>query len=103
VEDMIQESMAKGDFDNLSGTGKPLKCASAFNPYVDYTTHKMNQVLIENGFIPEWILLEKEIRIIRKDLVDKIRRKRHTLSFETISDMTAKDAEVWEQFIESLR
>ena len=24
VEDLISESMAKGDFDNLSGTGKPL-------------------------------------------------------------------------------
>ena len=43
VEDLIQESMAKGDFDNLSGKGKPLK-QDISNPYVDFTTHKLNEV-----------------------------------------------------------
>jgi len=43
VEDLIQESMAKGDFDNLSGKGKPLKFRSP-NPYVDFVTQKMNEV-----------------------------------------------------------
>ena len=46
VEDLIQEGMAKGAFDNLSGAGKPLPERPAdFNPYMDFTTHKMNQVL----------------------------------------------------------
>lgn len=45
VEDLIQESMAKGDFDNLSGKGKPLsKKQDHHNPYVDLVTHKLNQV-----------------------------------------------------------
>lgn len=43
VEDLIQESMSKGEFDNLSGKGKPLKDQNA-NPYVDFTTHKLNEV-----------------------------------------------------------
>lgn len=47
VEDLIQESMARGDFDNLSGSGKPLsKRMDHHNPYVDLVTHKINQVLI---------------------------------------------------------
>ncbi|XP_014254316.1 dnaJ homolog subfamily C member 28 [Cimex lectularius] len=63
VEDLIQESMTRGEFDNLSGAGKPLKgLHSSHNPYVDFVTHKMNQVLIDNGFTPQWITLQKDIR-----------------------------------------
>lgn len=43
VEDLIQESMSRGEFDNLAGAGKPLKHQTS-NPYVDFVTHKMNQV-----------------------------------------------------------
>lgn len=62
VEDLIQESMSKGEFNNLSGCGKPLRKRDDKNPYVDFTTHKINEVLIDNGFVPEWISLQKEIR-----------------------------------------
>lgn len=72
VEDLIQESMSKGEFDNLKNTGKPLPSYESRNPYVDFITHKLNEVLIDNGFTPEWILLQKEIRedilILRKNL-----------------------------------
>ena len=45
VEDLIQEGMANGAFDNLAGAGKPLpERPPDFNPYMDFTTHKMNQV-----------------------------------------------------------
>ena len=44
VEDLIQESMARGDFENLTLAGKPLQLES-YNPYVDVVTHKLNQVL----------------------------------------------------------
>ncbi|XP_044253742.1 dnaJ homolog subfamily C member 28 [Tribolium madens] len=61
VEDLIQESMSRGEFSNLSGSGKPLNYQNQ-NPYVDFVTHKLNEVLIDNGFTPEWITLQKEIR-----------------------------------------
>ncbi|KAL4707974.1 hypothetical protein ACJJTC_010590 [Scirpophaga incertulas] len=71
VEDLIQESMSKGEFENLSGIGKPLKDQNN-NPYVDFTTHKLNEVLINNGFTPEWIIMTKEIEqdveFLRKDI-----------------------------------
>lgn len=54
--------MSKGEFNNLSGKGKPLPEHNHRNPYVDFVTHKLNQVLIDNGFTPEWIMLQKEIR-----------------------------------------
>ena len=51
VEDLISESMAKGDFDNLSGAGKPLPERVIYNPYEDFTTHKMNQILGKVNFL----------------------------------------------------
>ncbi|XP_075232722.1 dnaJ homolog subfamily C member 28 [Lycorma delicatula] len=79
VEDLIQESMARGEFDNLAGQGKPLDRQFAHhNPYVDFVTHKLNQVLIENGFKPQWITLQKEIREKNDKIIQhlvKVRRK----------------------------
>lgn len=53
VEDLIQESMSKGEFNNLSSSGEPLASHQNRNPYVDFVTHKLNEVLIDNGFTPE--------------------------------------------------
>ncbi|KAF5292720.1 hypothetical protein FQR65_LT11188 [Abscondita terminalis] len=73
VEDLIQEAISKGEFNNLSGRGKPLPDINIKNPHVDFVTHKLNEVLISNGFKPEWITLQQEIRIdmesIRKALI----------------------------------
>ena len=61
MEDLIQESMKRGDFNNLSGQGQPLSY-SAHNPLVDTMTHNLNKILVNNGFAPEWIMLQSEIR-----------------------------------------
>jgi DnaJ family protein C protein 28 len=53
--------MSKGEFENLSGKGKPLDYNER-NPLVDTMTHNINKILINNGYAPEWITLEKEIR-----------------------------------------
>ena len=86
VEDLIQEGMAKGTFDNLKGAGKPLpERPPDFNPFMDFTTHKMNQVinnmkrkltfatifhqiLADTGFTPQWVELQKEIRLQTEEL-----------------------------------
>lgn len=62
VEDLIQEAMAKGEFQNLGGVGKPLPSFQSQNHYVDFITHKINTILLDNGFTPEWITLQKDIR-----------------------------------------
>lgn len=81
VEDLILEAMSKGDFNNLSGAGKPLKNLQSQNPYVDFTTHKMNKILMDNGFVPEWILLQKEIKDDVVHLKDVLRQDRAKLHF----------------------
>ncbi|KAG9271123.1 hypothetical protein AMEX_G14003 [Astyanax mexicanus] len=78
VEDLIQESMARGDFRNLSGAGKPL---SKFdhNPFSDPMTHNLNRILIDNGYQPEWIVAQKEIRETIKKLRDRLQEVRSRL------------------------
>ncbi|KAB5577018.1 hypothetical protein PHYPO_G00205140 [Pangasianodon hypophthalmus] len=70
VEDLIQESMARGDFHNLSGAGKPLS-KFEHNPYADPMTHNLNRILIDNGYQPEWIVAKKEI----SETIEKMRNR----------------------------
>lgn len=98
IEDMIQEAMSKGDFNNLSGAGKPLKDLQSQNPYVDFTTHKMNKILIDSGFTPEWIMLHKEIREALEDLKTNLRNDRATLHFP----LEPHEKFVWSKMVERL-
>jgi len=92
VEDLIQESMAKGEFDNLPGSGKPLKYRPEV-PYLDSMTYKLNEVLINNGFVPEWVVLEREIReernSIRKELI-LLRNEKKLDHIKTIEQMKTR-------------
>ena len=60
MDDYIAEAMRRGDFDDLKGAGEPLK--RDFNPMVDRFTRHLNKMLINNGYAPEWITLDKDIR-----------------------------------------
>lgn len=60
VEQRIQDAMAAGDFDNLQGAGKPQNLLR--NPYLDPSLELAYGLLKNNGFAPEWIVRDKEIR-----------------------------------------
>lgn len=97
VEDLIQEAMSKGQFDNLEGKGKPLSHAQSQNPYVDFTQHKINKILLDNGFTPEWITLQKEIRTDIKDLEKILTEYRSYIGETPLSDA---DADKWLNVVE---
>lgn len=99
VEDLIQESIARGDFDNLSGSGKPLK-QQVTNPYVDFVTYKMNQMLIDNGFAPEWITLQKEINSEIRNIQDQLAYRR---TFLGPQPLTEEEQFQWEKDLEELK
>ncbi|XP_076593064.1 dnaJ homolog subfamily C member 28 [Chaetodon auriga] len=97
VEDLIQESMARGDFRNLSGAGKPLR-KFEHNPYADPMTHNLNRILIDNGYQPPWVVTQRDIREnaaqIRKKLLD---------GWARLGDpMTPKEHSQWEQLCKSV-
>ncbi|XP_063983331.1 dnaJ homolog subfamily C member 28 [Diachasmimorpha longicaudata] len=99
VEDYIQEAMNKGEFSQLSGMGKPLKDrSSSQNPHVDFVTHKLNEILIDNGFTPEWIQLSKEIREESKDLQEYLNNTRETLG---PFPFTSEDLNIWDAALKS--
>uniref|UniRef100_A0A914W4B4 J domain-containing protein n=1 Tax=Plectus sambesii TaxID=2011161 RepID=A0A914W4B4_9BILA len=93
VEDMIQQSIDRGEFTNLTGMGQPLKDDN-FNPYVDEMQHKLNKILINNGFSPPWILKEREIRDDVKTLRAEISSLRRQLP-KDVDKWSAKDEERW--------
>ncbi|NXV95195.1 DJC28 protein, partial [Calonectris borealis] len=102
VEDLIQESMAKGDFDNLSGKGKPLQKFSDC-PHIDPMTHNLNRILIDNGYQPEWILMQKEIR----ETIERLRKSIVASRSKLGGPMTPYRQKQWnricEQFVEDIR
>ncbi|KAL1200186.1 hypothetical protein V5N11_017074 [Cardamine amara subsp. amara] len=60
VEQRIWHSMEEGQFENLPGKGKPLNLHT--NPHVDPAEDTLYRILNKNGFAPEWVDLNKEIR-----------------------------------------
>lgn len=97
VEDLIQEAMNKGDFNNLTGAGKPLKNLQSQNPYSDFTTEKINQILVENGFVPEWITMQKDIRNESESLKESLRDERSKLHFPLDPNETHRWTETLEK------
>ena len=60
VNKQIEEAMERGEFANLPGKGKPLKLNT--NPYLTPQARMANRLLKENGFTPQWVEVEKEIK-----------------------------------------
>nr|XP_037284577.1 dnaJ homolog subfamily C member 28-like [Rhipicephalus microplus] len=98
VEDLIQESMARGEFNNLPGSGKPLKFAPE-NPYVDSTTRKLNEVLITNGYVPEWVMLEREISEEKRRLRSALAERRSRLG---AAPLCGDEQRLWQEAVRSM-
>ncbi|XP_051263398.1 dnaJ homolog subfamily C member 28 [Dicentrarchus labrax] len=97
VEDLIQESMARGDFRNLSGAGKPLN-KFEHNPYADPMTHNLNRILIDNGYQPPWVVTQRDIRETTAQIRNRLLEGRAKLS----DPMTPKEHSQWEQLCASV-
>ncbi|XP_071376430.1 dnaJ homolog subfamily C member 28 [Centroberyx affinis] len=97
VEDLIQESMARGDFRNLSGAGKPLS-KFEHNPYADPMTHNLNRILIDNGYQPPWIVTQRDIRETTATFRSRLLEGRARLG----DPMTPKEHSQWEQLCGSV-
>ncbi|XP_041648470.1 dnaJ homolog subfamily C member 28 [Cheilinus undulatus] len=97
VEDLIQESMARGDFRNLSGAGKPLN-KFEHNPYADPMTHNLNRILIDNGYQPPWVVTQRDIREKTAHIRKRLLEGRARLG----DPVTPKEHSQWEQLCESV-
>lgn len=59
VESQIEKAMARGEFENLEGYGKPLNLYE--NPYEPPELRMTFKILKDNDFAPYWVELGKEI------------------------------------------
>jgi DnaJ family protein C protein 28 len=59
IEESIEQAMRDGQFDNLSGKGKPLRLDE--HPYEDPEWRLAHHLLKESGFTLPWIQLRQEI------------------------------------------
>ena len=59
IEKKIQEAMARGEFDNLSGSGKPLDLEAYFNTPEDL--RMAFAMLKSNDFVPKEVEMFREI------------------------------------------
>lgn len=62
MEEIIQEAIKRGEFDNLPGKGKPLDFSDDPDPYDKNGSWMVNHILRNANVAPEWVELDKEIR-----------------------------------------
>jgi len=61
IDEIIQQAMRDGAFDNLPGKGKPLNLDE--NPYLDREWQLAYHLLKENGFAPDFIEQRQSIEL----------------------------------------
>ena len=85
ITQKIREAEANGEFDNLPGAGKPL-------PKVDDPENALiRRIIEENGAVPEFISLSRELRNLRdalREVDDRTRRR------EIMKEMSMMEARI---------
>ncbi|WP_194094299.1 DnaJ family domain-containing protein [Marivivens aquimaris] len=80
----IAAAEAAGEFDNLPGAGKPLpECDDPENAL-------LNRVIKENGAIPEYVSLSRELAKLREELAETSDRIERVRIMKEMSMMEAK-------------
>jgi len=72
IDRMIRESMERGEFDNLPGTGLPIDLAE--NPYEPPDLRTVHRLLRNAGFAPAWIEERKDIEAQFQESYSKLTR-----------------------------
>ena len=98
AHEKIRDSMGRGEFKNLKGMGKPLS-REHDNPVIDDMQQKLNRLLSNAGFAPEWISLDKEIRLS----IENVKKHLSTCWSKCgPHPMTPEKKKEWEQELEEL-
>jgi len=100
IEEQIQESQARGEFDNLPGAGKPLELyRTELNPEYDLAFSRLKNA----GVMPAWMELDREVSRMSRDLDAFLERSAGWLLAERDALLLARrqpDAEASEQVLE---
>ena len=72
IEDILSRAIENGDFDNLSGMGKPLNLRE--DVHSNPTLRMAHRIMKEHGTSPAWISQRKEIQAKRDAALNKLAR-----------------------------
>jgi DnaJ family protein C protein 28 len=61
ANEMIRDSIKRGEFSDLPGQGQPME-ATLDNPFLSTMEQKISSMMSNSGFAPDWVMLDKEIR-----------------------------------------
>jgi hypothetical protein len=81
----IREAEDAGEFDNLPGAGKPLP------PEPDPENALLNRLAQENGAVPEFVSLSRELARLRAELAETGDRTRRR---DILKDMSMMEARI---------
>ncbi|MGH1353473.1 MAG: DUF1992 domain-containing protein [Thalassovita sp.] len=84
INQKIAAAQAEGDFDNLDGAGKPLPDCD------DPENALLNRLIKENGGVPEFVSLSRELARMRDELRDTGDRTRRQDLMKEMSMMEAR-------------
>ncbi|MGJ8625080.1 MAG: DUF1992 domain-containing protein [Yoonia sp.] len=84
VDARIRAAQADGVFDDLAGQGKPLP------PEDDPENALINRLMRENGAVPEFVSLSRELERLREELAETGDRTRRADILKEMSMMDAK-------------
>ncbi len=79
VEELLQEAISKGEFDNLEGKGKPIDLTAYFNTPAEFRVGY--SLLKSNKFVPEEVEILKEVGFLKeklKNCEDEVLKKKLT-------------------------
>ncbi|HEX8456413.1 MAG TPA: DUF1992 domain-containing protein [Pyrinomonadaceae bacterium] len=84
IEELIKEAMAKGEFDNLPGKGKPLDLDTYFQAPEEL---RMGYSMLKSGnFVPEEVQLLKDIDALRSELKSCVAEERRRELSKTLRE-----------------
>jgi hypothetical protein len=86
INQRIKAAEQDGQFDNLQGAGRPLP------PCDDPENALINRVMQENGAVPEFVSLSRELENLRAELRETGDRTRRTDIMKHMSMMEARIA-----------
>jgi hypothetical protein len=72
IDEQIQDAIRKGQFNNLPGSGKPLKLED--ESHVPESLRMAHKILRDNNYVPDWIAQGKELDTARETLIADIQR-----------------------------
>ena len=97
VDKLIRESMERGEFDDLPGSGEPIDLNE--NPFVPPDMQTVNRILKNAGFAPAWIEERKAIDASFIEAKTQLTRAKEIYSRE--SKLT--DSPQWKRAVQEFR